>query len=710
MGSKKKPSTTDSQAVRRLKFGLNITVAVIAALGIVVLVNWIASRQYLRLDLTYNRSYSLSAQSKAVLNKLGKDDEQSPAGDYRIVTLLPNDLEVSNEQEALVYRRVRDLADEYARYAENVTAEHLDARGDIFKAERLNAAIAQAFDDELAPAIEAIGLGRAALTDLDPINTKLIAVMMSGINTESTQPQEPAQELYQVAATRCKEINQTAELAGQQTDELLDQVLVNYAGIKQQIQAVLTDYDAVLGVVADRASQLARSNETADADKERLLEVVELCKQAQEKLVAPLQQMDAAQPSPRYNQVLYSLTSGASVVVLGDDHVKVIPVSEMWRQDARDYEETGRTQPQYLIEEKLTGALLSMTLDQPPMVVFVTSGGGPALGEQGRYNIVAQRLQSADFRVTQWNPAGQMSSMGQPTPPQPRPQAEPGQKIIWVVLPTPGNQMNNPMMMMANPRQQIADLLQERLEAGDAAMLLLSADGAASFAVANPITDWLAGWGLTPQLDRIVLEEIQQDNRRTATVIQFLVDTWPDDLPITTALNGMQAGFRVACPILVSNDGDTVHHPVIELKGKRLWAHSDLSSSQAVQNAKFSEPDSAPSFTVGVASEQDGKRLVTVAETIWASDPMTSLGLLGPGTAELTGAAFPANSELFVNSVFWLAGLEDLIAASPRSQDVPRINAMTDNALWWHQTALLAGMPAGALLLGLSVWWVRRRA
>ena len=77
-------------------------------------------------------------------------------------------------------------------------------------------------------------------------------------------------------------------------------------------------------------------------------------------------------------------------------------------------------------EEKLTGALLSMTLQQPPMVVFVTSGGGPALGEQGRYNIVAQRLLNADFRVTQWNPAGQMSSMGQPTPPQPRPQAEPG--------------------------------------------------------------------------------------------------------------------------------------------------------------------------------------------------------------------------------------------------------------------------------------------
>ncbi len=698
----KQATTSDSQAIRRLKFGLNITAAVIAAVGIVVLVNWTASRQYLRLDLTHNRSYSLSAQSKTVLGKL--------EGEHKIVTLLPNDLEVNSEQAAQVYLRVKDLADEYARYADNVTAEHLDARGDIFKAEQLNASIAKAFDEELAPAIEAISLGRTALDELGPANTQLLNVLMSGLNTEPDTAPSPAQELYQVAASRCQEISQTIEQAGQQTDELLDQVLVNYAGIKQQIQSVLTDYDAVLAVVSDRAGQLARSNETEDADKERMLHIVELCKQIQGKLTAPLTQMDAAEPSPRYNQVLFDLTSGASVVVLGEDRVKVVPVSEMWRQDTRATEETGRAQPQYLIEEKLTGALLSMTIQQPPMVVFVTSGGGPALGERGQYNQVAQRLESADFRVTQWNPAGQMSSMGQPTPPQPRPQAEPGQKTVWVVLPTPGNQMNNPMMMMANPRQQIADLLEERLDAGDAAMVLVTAEGAAAFGVANPITDWLATWGLTPQVDRIILEEIQQDNRRTAPSMQFIVDDWPDSLPITTALAGMQAAFRIACPILLGEAENTVHQPLIQLKGSRLWAHSDLSSSEAVQNAKYSDADSAESFTIGAASVQNGKRLVTFTEPIWASDVMTSYGLLGPGTAELTGAAFPANSELFINSVYWLAGLEDLIAASPRSQDVPRIQPMSDNALWWHQLILLVGMPAGVLLLGLGVWAVRRRA
>ncbi len=683
-----------------MKFGLNITLQVALAIGVVVFVNLIASWQYLRLDLTQDRSYSLSAQSKAVLAKL--------EGEFQIITLLS---EARSEQVLGVHERLRDLADEYAHYADNVSVNHLNVRRDVTQADKVFASITEAFKDELAPSIEAVTLGKTALEDAVRANTELTTVLASGLSTDSgTDEESPAQALYRGAASSCQSMGQTMEEANQQTDELLDQVLVNYAGAKEQVQAVLTDYNTVLGVIANRSKMMASSNSVDNADKERFLHVAELCQQGQDRLAGPLQQLDAAKPLARYNQVIYSLLSGASVVVLSEDRVKVLPVSEMYREDTRDLEETGRTQPQYLIEEKLTGAMLSMTLDQPPLVVFVLSGSGPALGEQGQFNLVAQRLENADFRVTQWNPAGQMSQMGQPTPPQPRPQAEPGQKTVWVVMPTIGSQMNNPMMMAANPRQQIADLLQERLPAGDAALLLLAVDPSAAVGIANPITDLLSTWGITPQLDRLILQEVQQDNRRTATSLEFPINDWPQDLPITTSLSGMQGYMRVVCPVLTGKADGTTHHPLVQVRGSRLWAQSDLASPDVVQNAKFSEAESAPSFDVVVASESNGQRLVTSGNYVWPSDALTSYGLLGPGTAELTGAAFPANSELFVNSVFWLAGLEDLIAASPRSQDVPRINPMSADTQWWYQFALLAGVPVAVVALGLSVWWTRRRA
>lgn len=692
---------TDSHAVRRIKFGLNVAVAVVAALGIVIFINWIAGRQYLRVDLTSGGSYSLSAQSKAVLDKLDTG--------YRLVTLIPDESRAPDEDTAMVYRRVRDMADEYGRYADGLTVEHLDPRGDITRAVSLNAAIAETFKDELAPVIEAVKESRAALKAVEPINGKLIATLTGGLGTEPDQPQTRVQQLFRAAASECTTFQQTAEQAAKQADELMGQVLINYAGIKETFEQTLTNYDAVLGVIIQSAGPLTRSAETGNADKERLLEAVELCKQAQAELAGPLEKIRSAQDAPRYNQALYNLTGGASVVAIGPGHVKVVPVSEMWRQDARDYEQTRQVKQQYLIEEKITGALLSMTLEQPPLVVFVLSGGGAALGQQGQYNIVAQRLQSADFQVTQWNPAGQVGAMGQPTPPTPRPEPEPGQMAVWVVLPTRAPQ-GNPMMMAADPRQQIANLLKERLAAGDSAMLMLAADPAATFGVANPIADLLSDWGITAQTDKIILNEVQQSNRRTTTEMQFPINTWPAALPVTTALDGMQAMFMAASPILTGDGNGTKHYPLVELKGDRLWAHGDLSSIDVVRNAKFSEPDSAASFTIAVAAQKDDKRLIAVADEVWASDNINGYGLLGPGTAELTGAAFPGNSELFVNSVFWLAGLEDLIAASPRSQDVPRVNPMSADALWWNQTTMLAGLPSAALILGLSVWWVRRRA
>ncbi len=697
MGSKQK-SSADSQAVRRIKFGLNIAVALIVSVGIVVLINWIAARQYLRLDLTANRSYSLSAQSITVLDQL--DDG------YRIVTVLPSAGEVRDEQTALVHRRVRDLAEEYARYADNVTAEHLDARTDVDQAEGLQTAIAQAYKDEIDPVSEAIQQGRAALRELEPINARMIEVATAALAVQSAPPANPAYEQFQTVSAECKKFEQFAREARQQADELLGQVLINYTAVKQHHQDVLIGHDRTLSKFILDVGNLVRSRFVDNASKERLLELADLSKQAQAKLKAPLEQMQSAKPAPGYDQVFYTLASGEAVAILGPDSVKVIPVSDMWRPGVRTSQASEPAQPQYLIEEMLTGALMSMTFDQPPMVVFVLSGSGSATGAQGQFQLVSQRLENADIRVRQWNPVGQASQSG-PTPPLPRPTANPGQKTIWIVLPQVGQQMANPMMMAANPRQQIADLLEERIEAGDAAMVMLSYDPATAYGVANPITEWLSGWQITAQTDRIVVEEFQQSNRQTATSAQFLVNTWPSALPVTKALAGMQGVFMIVSPIIVGQDGQTTHHPLIELRGRRLWTHTDLSSLQAIQNAKFSEADSAESFLIGVASERDGKRLVTVAESEWAKDRVTSslqLTVNGPALV------FPANSELFVNSVLWLAGLEDLIAASPRSQDVPRINPMSDEVLWWHRAGLLIGVPAAALLLGLSVWVVRRRS
>jgi len=106
-----------------------------------------------------------------------------------------------------------------------------------------------------------------------------------------------------------------------------------------------------------------------------------------------------------------------------------------------------------------------------------------------------------------------------------------------------------------------------------------------------------------------------------------------------------------------------------------------------------------------------------VGDGFWATDEATTFGRLsdgreGPGLATQPGAtiAYPGNTELFVSSVFWLAHQEQLIAASPRTQDLRRVDPIPAATLSVYRGVLVAGLPGLVFVVGVAVWLVRRRA
>ena len=72
------PPQAPSAWLRRIKYGLNVAILVFAALVIVIIINWIAVRNvskwgnWTRLDLTATREYTLSPQTRQVLNQIGR--------------------------------------------------------------------------------------------------------------------------------------------------------------------------------------------------------------------------------------------------------------------------------------------------------------------------------------------------------------------------------------------------------------------------------------------------------------------------------------------------------------------------------------------------------------------------------------------------------------------------------------------------------------
>ena len=72
------------------------------------------------------------------------------------------------------------------------------------------------------------------------------------------------------------------------------------------------------------------------------------------------------------------------------------------------------------------------------------------------------------------------------------------------------------------------------------------------------------------------------------------------------------------------------------------------------------------------------------------------------------GDRFPANAELLVNSLLWLAGTEHLITVSPETLEARRIE---DPGAWTLpiQLATMIGIPVAVLAAGVIVYAVRRR-
>ena len=127
------------------------------------------------------------------------------------------------------------------------------------------------------------------------------------------------------------------------------------------------------------------------------------------------------------------------------------------------------------------------------------------------------------------------------------------------------------------------------------------------------------------------------------------------------------------------------------------------------------EGDDGGPYIVAAAAEAGEQKLLVFGDPVWALDQITTYGVSllgqGPGAAVLPGGrfSFPANAELFVNGVYWLADLSELIAASPRTQEVRRVEPMTDSTWFGIVWTLLLGMPLAVLVIGVSVFLVRRR-
>jgi hypothetical protein len=680
-----------AQRSRRLYYGLHLAVFIIAVLAIVVFVNWIGFQRFVRIDMTATRQYSLSPQTRQVLS--GLDEE------VQMVMLFTAGVGAEEQQE-----QISDLIDEYARRSDGrIRTQQIDPAYDIAAYEKFAAQLRQRYEEQLAQTKKTINEGALAMEAVVQFG-RTQAQPFAAATTQLTQASPGAAHLISQIAQLLQGLDKRlrVEDIAAEVQRSTESPLPDYMGDGTLISAPLQQiHDGLLTPAIEQFRKLVSAEDTPSSVKDFLLSRLDVFEPLKEQVSAALDAIKGMSEG-EYEEVRRRVLGGNSVAVMTDKRVSVLALDDVY---APPKVEPGEVQPKprFKGEEMLTGRLISLGMDVPPLVVFVNGSPQPATGPRGAYSNVAQSLSNMNFEVTEWSPAGRQTPWGM-QPPQPKPQPAEGQTMIYIVLPPAPP---SPQMPVNPADQQITQAVSEHLNSGYPALMFVAPSPMTRFGGSDPAAPLLEPFGIMPQADRLIFEAQVGRGGRVQPLSVIELSSWPDVHPISKAVAGLAGVLVESIPLAKMDDapGNVQTWPLIETPAG-TWADTNMQSPAAP--TKDSPKPRGP-FVAGMAVERDAQRLVVIADTMFATDRVTKAGRYDASGQVAYFLPYSANAELVANSVYWLAGMDDLIATTARTQDVRRfapVSRSAQIALWW---ILLAGLPLGTLAAGGIVWMVRRK-
>jgi len=673
MAVKRSPKPDDAlgQGKRRTVYGLNVAVAVVAALAVVVvlnaLINLPAVRGVLpRLDLTAGRTQTLSGQTQRVLDGLE----------------VPVTITAVTRTGTEAGRRSVALLDRYARHRPELSVAVIDPDRDLDALEAFYRGLDDRFADETAPLRAAVERGVASLQILTD-DLAAVEDVFAGLGDRPELQEGTAGDRVQSARVAVGETRERYATLRDTLSAALTRPVPPLANLRiDLLQAFRQADDQVLAPYRTAFAQMARQRDAPMAVRDAMLKLDRPLTEARDRLAPAIDALSLPPDPNRYGRVQEALRAGEVLVVLSPDRERVLPVGELLLPDPTgDGTGTGL----FVGEDRLTSALLTLGLEHAPRVIFARDRDQNVLAPRAGLSAAAARLRFADFDVSTWRIGGADAAANL------LPAAAPGQTTVWVV---PALSLDR---TTAADRKHTADFLRRRLAAGDGVLLNRVYDADAAVREKNPLDTLAAEAGITPETHVLVLREAVSPDGRTQPTSAWAVDTYPEGAPLSAALAGRRLDFALPTPLTLSDPA----RPLLELNASGAdpaWRAEGIQKAEDIRDAK---PTDATRLTgpVPVAAYAPGPgdrgRLIVVGDGVWLGDAQLPARL--------------GNGELFVNAVNWLAGLDEAIAATPRVHDVRRLDAFAPSRVTWVKLLLQAGLPAAALLAGVGVWWVRRR-
>jgi len=722
------PTTmVESQQERWLKYGGNVALVIVVVILIAGLLIWCFQTRVLsaRVDTTRAGMYSLKPQTVNII----KGNTQP----IKIVSLytpkkegtpgVEEETDSRSEASADQVQAVSDLLEEYRRKGNKIEVEVIDPTVQQTKVDQL-------IDEVIRNSGAEVKKYKAVVDEYPKVYDQI-----AQIATEQSKAVQAA--LQKTDKIDDPELGQTLILTMATVQGLPPQLKRTKEGVEKKTQQKIPDYrgavnsiDEGMGMLSGLAGKIiedfttAKDNPKVPADIKTYMTQSLASYQQLKKLADDFAKRIKDLGELKLEDLKQSLKAKNSILVMGESEWRILPFDRVWQEpDAMNaMMSEGKPRKKFAGEQQITSAILSLTSKTKKKVVFVRPGGPPlatpgipGFQRGGPLSMMAERLRDYNFDVQEkdlsgmWAMQAQMQRQFAP----PEPTDEEIKDAIWIVLAMPSapNQMGM-------PPQSIAPRLGAHLKAGGSAIVLTMPNG-------DALADALGDWGVSVHTDLVAVHEAIKSSAQATDMIEdavrrqtfFVLREYGDHM-LTQPLRSLDSLLFPITPIETTPRAGYKTTRILPVpQTLKIWGESNIDAAENGDEVKYDPPKGAarggdmsgPIYGGAVVEKEGGGRLVVVGCINFIANQL--IGFPDPNMARqgIFVSRFPGNSELMMNSIFWLAHMEPMISISPTAMEVSRIKEINKGALeFWRVGVLLVLLPALVIVAGV-VMFVKRR-
>lgn len=702
----------ESQQQRWFKYGLNVLLTSVIVIVLGVLVVYIAQKRDARFDMTSQRVYSLKPQTLNIIHNLNKP--------ITLVSLYSRSDQDPKETDYA--QTVADLLDEYQRQGKNINVELIDPVSEPSKVDDLIAQVTNKYGGEIAQYRKVVQDYPKSYDQIKALATAE-AGKMANLPLEQMQGNDALQPIV-LALVSVQEMPQQLQEVKDAVERITKQKLPDWKGATDAIDNGMTTMSSLTAQIIDNFQKSKDDPKVPAPVRSYMAESVPKYQQIK-KIADAMHAQIAKLGELKLDDLRTQLRQRDSILVMGDTDMRTIPEDKVW-QDQKDFRQLAlsgqQIKPSFGGEQQISTAILALTRPSKPLIAFVRAGGPPLAsaaspmgGNSGLLSSMGDRLRDYGFDVVEKDLSGQyaMQAQMQGAPPPEEATDDQLKKAIWVVLGYQAQQSQ-----MGGPPPQITPQLAEHLKQGGSAMII-------AFPEAEDFSEALAPYGITVHTNAVAVHEKMQLSENADEVEQakavpyiWVLNDYGDNA-IGKSLKSLDGLFFPVLPVTIGTPPTT--WPAVSVDAFPLlplpndipsWGETDLNDLQQSMTIKY-EPekgDVAPPLFGGAAASRGDSRVVVFGASEFAFDQYVASPDMD--VFRRTGhvvARFPANAQLFLNSIFWLNHENTMLAISATAMDTPRIATMSPTSLnFWRAGVLLVLLPGLVIIAGIGVYVTRR--